>query len=429
MNILHITSKLPWPLIDGARICMYRTVEGLAALGHEIQLVCFDEQYDDPGPLASMARVEVIPLKVRPNAVGALLTLGSRRPYTQLKREVAAAYPLLDRLHAERRFDVVLADEIHIASYGAYMKRRHGVPYLLRTHNVEYEIYRRHTDTVGNPLMRAYLELQTARWRRFEVEQFALADALAAITGRDRAMIEEMAPGCLVRTVPAAVDLEAFPYHGADGRESASMVMLGDMKWPPNRDAALWFTREILPLVVEKVPDAVLYLLGGNPPTAQLPAPSGNLRIEGRVPEVAPYFERAALGLIPLRVGGGMRVKMIEMMSAGMPIVSTTQGAEGNEAADGEHFVRADDAASFAAAIVRLLGDAAERDRLARAGRSFVEQHYALAVVARSLESLLGEAIARATGQTARATAAADSPKAPDATPASDASVTPEARR
>lgn len=392
MNILHISSKLPWPLIDGARICMYRTVEGLAALGHEIHLVAFDEQYSDPGPLASMAHVDVVPLAVRPNAVGALLTLGSRRPYTQLKREVSAAYPLLDRLHALAPFDVVLADEIHIASYGSYMKRRHGVPYVLRTHNVEYEIYRRHTDTVGNPLMRAYLELQTARWRRFELEQFAEADALAAITERDRTMIQAMAPGAAVRTVPAAVDLAAFPYHGSQEREGASMVMLGDMKWPPNRDAAIWFTQEILPLVVAEIPEAVLHLLGGNPPTAQLPPASRSLRIEGRVAQVEPYFRRSTLGLIPLRVGGGMRVKMIEMMSAGMPIVSTSQGAEGNEAVDGEHYLCADDATSFAAAIVRLLRDTGERERLARAGRAFVEERYSLEVVARTLEGLLREA-------------------------------------
>lgn len=395
MNILHIASKLPWPLIDGARICMYRTVEGLAALGHRIDLVCFDEAYTDPGPLADIATVHVVPLKVRSNAVGALMTLANKRPYTQLKREVASAYSLLDRLHEERHFNVVLADEIHIASYGAYMKRRHGVPYLLRTHNVECEIYRRHTDTVRNPLMRAYLELQTARWRRFEIEQFSHADALAAITSRDRSTIESIAPGCLVHTVPAAVDLASFPFHGVEGREDLSMVMLGDMKWPPNRDAALWFTREILPLVVAEIPDAKLYLLGGNPPIAQLPPASENLRIEGRVPEVAPYFERAALGLIPLRVGGGMRVKMIEMMSAGMPIVSTTQGAEGNEALDGEHYVRADDAQSFAAAIVALLRDRAGRERLARDGRAFVERRYSLEVVARSLESLMNEATER----------------------------------
>jgi polysaccharide biosynthesis protein PslH len=392
VKILHISSKLPYPLIDGARICMYRSIEGLAALGHEIHLVAFDETYSDPGPLAAMARVHVVPLRTRPNAIGALLTLAKRRPYTQLKREVADAHPMLDRLHEKERFDVVLADEIHVASYGAYMKGRHGVPYLLRTHNVEYEIYRRHTDTVRNPLMKAYLELQTERWRRFEVEQFASADALAAITRRDQTMIESMAPGRLVRTIPAAVDLASFPFRDSGVREEASMIMLGDMKWPPNRDAALWFTHEILPRVVAEIPSARLDLLGGNPPIAQLPATSANLRVEGRVPDVAPYFERATLGLIPLRVGGGMRVKMIEMMSAGMPIVSTGQGAEGNEATDGEHYLRADDATAFAAAIVRLLRDRSERDRLARAGRTFVEGRYALDVVARSLEELLGEA-------------------------------------
>ena len=392
MKILHICSKLPWPLIDGARICMYRTIEGLAARGHEIHLVCVDEQYDDVRALEKMARVHVLRLRPRANAVGALLTLARTRPFTQLKRELAEMYPLLDRLHADVRFDVVLADEIHIASYGAYMKRRYGLPYVLRTHNVEYEIYRRHTDTVRNPLMRAYLELQTERWRRFEVEQFAVADALAAITERDREMIAGMAPGRIIRTVPAAVDLASFPFRDAEHRDGASMVMLGDMKWPPNRDAAIWFTNEILPRVVDEIPDARLDLIGGNPPHAQLPSPSKNLAIHGRVPEVREYFEHATVGLIPLRVGGGMRVKMIEMMSAGLPIVSTGQGAEGNEATSGVHYLRADDAATIAAAIVDLLRRHEERDRLARAGRAFVEERYALDVVARAMESLLHEA-------------------------------------
>src|SRR5688500_992552 len=105
-------------------------------------------------------------------------------------------------------------------------------------------------------------------------------------------MIDSMAPVWIVRTILAAVDLGAFPYRGADEREPASMVMLGDMKWPPNRDAALWFVHEILPLITSEMPDALLYLLGGNPPNSQLPASTEHLKIEGRVPDVAPYFAR-----------------------------------------------------------------------------------------------------------------------------------------
>ena len=281
MKILQITSKLPWPLIDGARICMYRATYGLAALGHEIHLVAFDEPGADPGKLAEIATVHVVPLRSLPTPVGALLTLPRSRPFTQLKRESRAGYQLLDALQRQERFDVVLADEIHIAQYGAYMKDTHGVPYLLRCHNVEYEIYRRHTDTVRNPLMRAYLELQTERWRRFEADQVARAGAIAAITSRDRDMLSDLASGAPVETIPAAVDLDGLPFVPVEKRAERSLLMLGDMKWRPNGDAALWFTHEILPLVVREIPDVVLHLLGDNAPLAQLPPPSANLRIEG----------------------------------------------------------------------------------------------------------------------------------------------------
>jgi polysaccharide biosynthesis protein PslH len=373
---------------------MYRTVEALAALGHTIQLVAFEEKHYDPGPLARMASVVLIPLRKRPVVVGALSTLANRRPYTQLKREVVSAYRVLDRLQGAQHFDVVLADEIHVASYGAYMKRHHGVPYLLRAHNVQHEMYRHHTKTVANPLMREYFKLQTGRWRRFEVEQFLLADVLAAMTPQDEKVIGEMVPGRLVRSLPAAVDVEAFPYRGPTSRERHSMLMLGDMKWPANRDAALWFTREILPLIVSKVRDAKLYLLGSAAPVARLPV-SGNLEIKGHVPDVAPYFARATLGVIPLRSGGGMRVKMIEMMSAGLPIVSTKKGAEGNMAVDGEHYLGAEDAPAFASAVVRLLLDAQERERLSLAGRTMAEKIYSLDVVSKSLGNLLAEATQR----------------------------------
>src|SRR5690606_36644854 len=125
---------------------------------------------------------------------------------------------LLDRLHGQEGFDVVYSDQAHIAQYGAYMKERYGLPYMLRSHNIEHEIYRRHTDTVRNPLMRAYLNVQCRRWERFVIEQFRLADSCAAITMRDREAIARFAPELPCETLPAAVDLTAFPYTPVEER-------------------------------------------------------------------------------------------------------------------------------------------------------------------------------------------------------------------
>ncbi len=270
---------------------------------------------------------------------------------------------------------------------------------MLRLHNIEEEIYRRHTETISNPLMRAYLELQTGRWARFELEQIASADACIAITRRDQATIERLAPGMSVCTIPAAVDLERFPWYGAGQRDPASVILLGDMAWLPNRDAAIWFAEEILPIVRREFPDLVVHLVGDNPPLRNLPPSDERFRIEGRVPSIAPFYEKATLGLIPLRVGGGMRVKMVEMMASGLPIVSTSRGAEGNEAVPGEHYLAADSAGDFAAAIIRLLGDEQLRRGLSERARAFVSDFYALEQTGRKLERLLLDTLSHAKGE------------------------------
>ncbi len=395
MKILGITSRLPYPLTDGARICMYQAAVGLASLGHDVHIVAVEDEAVEPGPLADACTIHVVPYKALPTVVGAALTLPRRRPYTQWKKDLREVYARLDALHARERFDVVYADQAHIAQYGAYMKIKHGLPYLLRSHNIEHEIYRRHTDRVRNPLMRAYLELQCARWARFEIEQLRLADACAAITRRDKEAIARFAPGVPCEVIPAAVDMEMFPYFPVASRERNSMIMLGNMAWAPNRDAAIWFTNEVLPLIVKEVPEAVCHVVGANPPTAQLPPPSANLRIEGRVEAIRSFYDRVAIGLIPLRVGGGMRVKMVEMMASGMPIVSTGLGAEGNDALPDTHYLRADDPASFAAAVVRLLGSGAERERFSTSAHAFVSEHYSAAEVGRKFERLLSTAMKR----------------------------------
>lgn len=395
MKILDIASRLPYPLTDGGRICMFQAVQGLATLGHEVHVVAVDEESTDPGPLADFAEVHVVKIPPRARAVGALRTLFNPRPYSQAKRDLPEVYDLLDRLQKKVGFDVVHADEIHIAQYGAAMKRKYGLPYMLRCHNIEYEIYRRHTDTVSNPLMRPYLELQTRRWERFEREQLSLADACAAITRRDAEMIRRWVPEAHVRVIPAAVDLDRFPFVPVERREEHSIIILGNMQWPPNRDAAIWFGREIFPLILREIPDVVCYLVGDNPPLQQLPPATEHFRIEGRADSIRPYYDRVAVGLIPLRVGGGMRVKMVEMMGSGLPVVSTSQGAEGNDALPDEHYLLADDPAAFAAATVRLLRDRAERERLSAAAYEFTLGHYSLDQVSRNLEGLLTDVIER----------------------------------
>lgn len=389
MRILHIASRVPYPLIDGARIVMHQLIVALVRLGHDVTVVAVDDQKVDAEPLRRIVDLHVEQIPVRPRAIGALGSLFSDRPFSQVRRDRSNVYTLLDHLHARKPFGVVIADQAHIAQYGAYVKQRYGIPYILRSHNVEHEIYRRHLSTVTNWLMRRYVAMQTMRWERFERSQHAMADYCLAITDRDAETIARFAPDVPVATIPAAVDLCAFPYHDPDERESDSVVLLGNMGWPPNRNAVLWFTEQVLPHLRRSRPSTVVHLIGENPPVDELPAQSETFRIHGRVDSIAPFYSRVAVGLVPLNVGGGMRVKMLEMMASGLPVVATRLGAEGNRAEAGRHYLSADTPDAFAGEVVRLLTHPGLRSELARSARAFVEDAYSLDSIAGRIEEIL----------------------------------------
>ena len=397
MKILGITSRIPWPLTDGARICMYHTLSGLASRGHDLHIVAPEEGKEpfDTGPLTSMVRLHVVPFQPLQRILGAGMTLFHSRPYTQLRKDLPEVYRILDRLQAKEKFDAIYVDQSHVAQYGAHLKNRYGLPYLFRSHNVEHEIWRRYTDRTRNPVMRLWLESQCKKWQAFEVDQMRAADVCAAITDRDAATIRSLVPGLYVETIPASVDLERFRYVGPEQRDEHSLIILGGMNWAPNRDAAIWFSNDILPLILKSVPDTVSHLVGEAPPINELPPPSSSFRIEGYVDDILPYYQSVAVSVIPLRVGGGMRVKMVEMMASGLPIVSTSIGAEGNLATPNKEYLLGNNAEEIASAVVQLLKNPEERKALAEKGKTFVKEMYSVEEIGRRFEKLLFSALKR----------------------------------
>jgi len=215
-----------------------------------------------------------------------------------------------------------------------------------------------------------------------------MADACAVITDRDKIVTEQLAPGVSVDVVPGSVDITRFPYIPVEVREGKSLILVGNTAWLPNRVGTLWFTNEIFPLVAADEPEVICRIVGNNPGLRGL-RESPNIRLHGSVDNIRPMYDRATIGILPVRVASGMRIKMLEMMSAGLPVVTTGMGAEGNAAVAGLHYLCADDPQSFASAIIGLLRNQVERRRLSLAARSFVAEHYDVQQISRKFENLL----------------------------------------
>jgi glycosyltransferase involved in cell wall biosynthesis len=234
----------------------------------------------------------------------------------------------------------------------------------------------------------------------------ATADLTVAVSGADRALLAELAPRARLREIPTGVDTAYFAPDETPEVPNR-LVFTGAMDWYPNEDAIIHFMDAILPAIRRDVPDVAVTVVGRNPtPRLRVAAARAGVRVTGTVRDVRPYVAEASVYVVPLRVGGGTRLKIFEALAMGKAVVSTSVGAEGLPLVPGEHYLRADDPQAFARAVTALLADPFRRKFLGSAGRQLVTARYAWGEVARELEGHLDETVWRsidaASGRAAR---------------------------
>jgi len=264
-------------------------------------------------------------------------------------------------------------------------------PAVIFTHNVESEIWRRHAET-RTGIARLLYRLQYRRMLRYERRALGRFDGVLAVSDADRRTFAQLYPGAVrgaVDVVPTGVDTEYFAPSSSDPA-SRRLVFTGSMDWLPNEDAMRFFHREVLPLVRVEEPETTLTIVGRAPTsTVKALANEPGIEVTGRVEDVRPYMRDAAAYIVPLRIGGGTRLKIFEAMAMGKAVVSTTVGAEGLPVVPGTHLMVADEPRTFARAIVRLMRDTARRRELEVAARAFVAEHYDWSSAGRVLEEAL----------------------------------------
>lgn len=317
-----------------------------------------------------------------------LLHIASPLPISVATDVSASASSLLaDELR--HKHDLVVVDFIHGA---VLVPGRLELPSVLFTHNVEAEIFARHLELATNPALRMVWRDQLRKMRRFEQSTLRRFDTVVAVSERDNTRFEN---DYAVRSevIATGVDLEFYqfqpPLDAAGGR--SGIVFTASMDSLANIDGVQWFMDAVWPKIASDHPSASMTIVGRNPdPKLVKLALSRKLpwTFTGSVDDVRPFVHAAALYIIPLRVGGGTRIKAYEAMALGRPMVSTTLGVEGLRLEAGSHYLAADSPDAFAAAVVRLLRDYPLRRQLADRARSFVEQRFSAGGVARAFETI-----------------------------------------
>lgn len=297
----------------------------------------------------------------------------------------------------DRRPDVAVFDFPHATVLAPPTIRAASVMF---THNVEAEIFARHAEVARDPLRRALWRDQHRKMVRFEREALRRFDRVIAVSTRDRLHFEREYGVRRTAEISTGVDLEYFT-HSPPGGEP-HVIFSGAMDWLANVDAIEFFLEQVWPRVAAQCPEARMTVVGRAPPAALVEkARRAGVRwsFTGYVEDIRPYIRAAAAYVIPLRVGGGTRLKVFEAMALGCPVVSTAIGVEGLPLEPGTHYLRADEPGQLAAAVVRLLQDRAHGATLAAQARQNVEAHFSFRAVAREFEHICLDALRAGTAE------------------------------
>jgi len=389
VRILFAAAYLPYPPNSGGRTRSYHLLRWLAQR-HEVDLLAF---YHDPADLVGVPALEHLCASVRTVPTPAY-PLG---PWARLRRALLSPADLaMPRCSAQMAvalahpppFDLALLDDLGAAEYARLLT---GAPAILSKHNIEATLYRQLARAKA-PLSPAWAlaYLEALALARHEGRTAALFRQIVVVSEQERARLTGHCPANRIAVVPNGVDTGYFAPQPGVAEEPDSLLFVGSFFWAPNVDAARWLVDEILPRIRRDLPGIRLYLVGHDPPPEiRALAHPPDLVVADSVPDVRPYLARAGVCVVPLRIGGGTRLKILDALAMGRPVIGTSLAGEGLDLAAGQELLIADGAEAFAAATVRLLRDSAQRAELGAAGRRAVESRYTWPAVLAGLEPLL----------------------------------------
>ncbi len=403
-KILFVAARPPYPLDTGAKIRSHHILAGLCK-EHDVDVLTYwDETLDERWSVGAgeigvkrLVQVDNVRLNQRLSVIGFAWSILRGLPATVGKYQTKGLRRAFCRM-LNNDYDLVHIEHVHLSWLLRHVDRTR-VACSLDAHNVETQIAIRMRDMARSPVKKIALALHAGNMRRFEKKAFAYSDMIMAVSEEDAGLIREMsAVGLTVALVENGVDIDYFSRKKSAGNGNftptppqPTLVFVGSMDWQPNIDGVLWFAEKILPLVRRGASCCRFVVVGRNPTQAilDLAVPGNGVYVTGTVEDVRPYLTEAAIVVVPLRYGGGTRLKILEAFAMELPVVSTTLGCEGIVYRDGRHLLVADDPEEFARKCCHLLDDADGAAKIAGQARLLALEKYSWRVIsAKMLQAL-----------------------------------------
>ncbi len=363
MKILQVTNKVPYPATDGGAIACMNLTSGFAILGNEVTVLSMNtrKHHTDlseiPESVKDWASFHLVDVPASVSAGAALINLlFSGKPYNAVRFISKAFSEKLKELLTNQKFDIVQLEGLYVCPYIPVIRKYSDAKVVYRAHNIEHEIWER-TAAISNGFRRLYLNILSQRIKIFEKKFINEYDLLVPITERDRIILDKIGNIRPTHVSPTGIDTKQLIPH-AKNLENPSVFHIGSLEWAPNQEGLLWFVEKCWPKIHAKFPELKFYIAGRKAPDwliRRFTAP--NIVFMGEVPDAYQFINSKAVMVVPLFSGSGMRIKIIEGMALGKPIVTTPIGTEGISTQSEKNIIIADNEQEFVNGVERLIND------------------------------------------------------------------------
>jgi len=394
-SILFVYTTMPCPATDGGKIRVLNLIRHLSRI-HRVTFLCFNVSPTDEQGAKYLREMGIEVLMVRweqnkPTTV--LRSLAQRKPLTVAKYHSPEMVENMKNLLGSRKFEIIHFEMIHAGQFLSDIPVKREVKTVLGEQNIDSDVWHRLARTEQNLLKKLIFYLQYRSFMNYESRICGRFDVCICVSKEDSNKLALSCPDKAIEVVPNGVDMDYYE-PGDVEEDEARIVFTGSMDWQPNEDAVLYFCHHIFPLIKAKLPNIIFYIVGSNPTDRVLKLREmQGVIVTGFVEDVRPYMANAAVYVVPLRVGGGTRLKILEALAMKKAVISTAIGCEGLDLQPDKHLLVADDPRQFADGIVQLIEDRSLRRRLGEDGRVFVRERYDWKAVVNMLDRVYRDLI------------------------------------
>ena len=388
MNILFITGELPYPPDSGHKKRSFHLLRGFGKK-NSLFLVSFGKDKDYPRQLREVCDYIDVVKKPSYNKIvfflQAFLSLFSKIPFNIHKYYSKEMTTKINTLLKKKRFDLIICNQL---SQAQHILNKNCIK-IYTSQNIESTIIYRYYKITKNHFKKILLYLEWFKTLQFEKKVWRNFDYTVAVSQHDKEMIQSINPTKDILVIPNGVDTQYF-YPQESNNVTPNLVYTGEIGWYPNEEAVIYFVKKIYPMIKEKKSGVKFFVVGRNPSKKiiELNKKDKSIIVTGYVDDVRPYIAQSSIYIVPIRIGSGTRLKILEAMAMGKPVVSTTIGCEGLEVTPGENIILADKPEEFALNVINLIEDKNEAKKLSYAGRMLVEEKYDWKVVYSKIDEL-----------------------------------------